>query len=73
MIIEGKPSTISQSIEKVYNFLADFNNFEPLMPDQITNWVSDKESCSFTIQGMADIKLTYDEKITNSMLKTPYH
>ncbi len=69
MIIEGKPSTISQSIEKVYNFLADFNNFEPLMPDQITNWVSDKESCSFTIQGMADIKLTYDEKITNSMIK----
>ncbi len=69
MIIEGKPATITQSIDNVYSFLTDFNNFEPLMPDQITNWESDKESCSFTIQGMADIKLTFDDKITNSLIK----
>ena len=69
MIIEGKPATINQDIQSVYNFLTDFNNFQPLMPDQITNWKSDKDSCSFTIQGMADISLIFSEKIPNTVIK----
>ncbi len=69
MIIEGKPATINQDIKSVYTFLTDFNNFQPLMPDQITNWKSDKESCSFTIQGMADISLVFSEKIPNELIK----
>ena len=69
MIIEGKPATINQDIQSVYTFLTDFNNFQPLMPDQITNWKSDNESCSFTIQGMADISLVFSEKIPNELIK----
>ncbi|MFK5855754.1 MAG: SRPBCC family protein [Bacteroidota bacterium] len=69
MIIEGKPATINKDIISVYNFLTDFNNFETLMPDQITNWESDKDSCSFTIQGMASIKLAFDEKIPHTSIK----
>lgn len=69
MIIEGKPATINQSIDKVYDFLTNFNNFEPLMPEQITNWKSDNDSCSFTIQGMADINLEFGEKTPNSLVK----
>jgi len=69
MIIEGKPAIITQSLENVYNFLTDFNNFENLMPDQITNWKSDKENCSFTIQGMADVTLTFEEKTPMSFIK----
>ena len=68
MIIEGKPATINQDIQSVYNFLTDFNNFQSLMPDQITNWKSDKDSCSFTIQGMADISLIFSEKIPNKFI-----
>jgi carbon monoxide dehydrogenase subunit G len=69
MIIEGKPATINNDIQSVYDFLTDFNNYQSLMPDQITNWKSDKESCSFTIQGMADIKLVFSEKISPSSIK----
>ncbi len=69
MIIEGKPATIAQNIVKVYDFLTDFNNFEPLMPEQITNWKSDTDSCSFTIQGMADVRLTFGEKNPKSFIK----
>ncbi len=69
MIIEGKPATINKDIVSVYNFLTDFNNFKTLMPDQITNWESDKDSCSFTIQGMASIKLTFAEKTPHSSIK----
>jgi hypothetical protein len=39
------------------------------MPEQITNWKSDNNSCSFTIQGMADISLTFGEKVPKSFVK----
>jgi carbon monoxide dehydrogenase subunit G len=69
MIIDGKPATINKDIKTVYNFLIDFNNFKTLMPDQITNWKSDTDWCSFTIQGMASIKLTFGDKIPHSSIK----
>ncbi len=62
MIIEGKPATINNEIKGVYNFLTNFNNFENLMPEQITEWKSDNNSCSFVIQGMANISLEFGEK-----------
>lgn len=58
----SKPATLNASQKRVFEFLADFNNFEKLMPDQVTNWKSDKETCSFTIQGMTDISLKYTSK-----------
>ena len=69
MIIEGKPATIKRDIVSVYNFLTDFNNYQALMPDQITNWQSDVDSCSFTIQGMASVKLAFSEKIPHTIIK----
>ncbi len=69
MIIEGKSATINKDIVSVYNFLTDFNNFQSLMPDQITNWQSDKDSCSFVIQGMANISLAFSEKVPHTLIK----
>jgi carbon monoxide dehydrogenase subunit G len=69
MTIEGKPAIINKDIVSVYSFLTDFNNFESLMPEQITNWQSDTNSCSFTIKGMADIKLTFSEKTPHNYIK----
>jgi len=69
---------INKSPEDLYNYLSDFNNFEKLMPDQVTNWQATKESCSFTIQGMADLamkmgKQTEFSQITyNSVGKKPF-
>jgi carbon monoxide dehydrogenase subunit G len=62
MNFNSNPVSLNANQKKVYDFLADFNNFEQLMPDQVTNWQSDKETCSFTIEGMADIKLKYAAK-----------
>lgn len=39
------------------------------MPEQVTNWKSDKVSCSFTIQGMADVNM----KIHETELDTHVH
>lgn len=54
--------TIHKSQEDIYTFLSDFNNFEKLMPEQVTNWKSTNESCSFTIQGMADLAMKMGER-----------
>ena len=42
---------------KVFDLLSDFTNFEHLMPEQIKNWKADKDNCSFTIEGMADLSM----------------
>lgn len=57
---------IAKSNDFIYNFLCDFRNFESLMPEQISGWSSDGESCSFTIQNMATLGMKYKNKV-------PYH
>jgi carbon monoxide dehydrogenase subunit G len=32
------------------------------MPEQVINWQSDEESCSFTIKGMADLAMKMDQR-----------
>ena len=54
--------SIQRKDSDIFNFLSDFSNFEKLMPEQVINWQSTKESCSFTIKGMADLALRIDKK-----------
>ena len=50
--IESDKVEVAKSAEEVFNFLSDFNNFSKLMPEQVTDWVSDTDTCSFNIKGM---------------------
>ncbi len=59
---KSETKTINTSDSAVFSFLADFNNFEKLMPEQVTNWQSTTDQCSFTIQGMADLAMRIDKK-----------
>jgi len=68
MKINGNPTTINATQNKVFEFLSDFNNFEQLMPEQVTNWKSDADTCTFTIQGMATISLKYTKKEANHLI-----
>lgn len=61
--IESKKEIINCQPQKVYDFLANFNNFERLLPDQVANWQSTVDSCSFEINGLATIGLRISEKI----------
>lgn len=60
--------TINRSPEELFAFLSDFNNFEKLMPEQVTNWQSTNESCSFTIQGMADLAMKMGQQTEFSQI-----
>ena len=59
---------INKSQEDLYAFLSDFNNFEKLMPEQVTNWKATNDSCSFTIQGMADLAMTMGQQTEYSQI-----
>ena len=63
MHISGKSVVVNKNINDVFNYLADFNNFEHLMPaDQISDWQSDSESCSFSVKGIGKIGMKYAKK-----------
>lgn len=69
MKIESEKSEINKPAAEIFSFLSDFNNFQKLMPPQITNWESTADKCSFTINGMADIGMKIVEKKPNSQIK----
>ncbi len=60
--IKSRQLEIHRSREQVYDFLVNFDNFEKLMPEQVTNWQSDGDSCSFEIKGMAKLSMVIKEK-----------
>ena len=68
-ILESKKTLIKNSPENIYAFMSDFNNFEKLMPEQVTNWKSTEDTCSFTISGMADLSMKIAEKVQSEYIK----
>lgn len=54
--IESKVS-IDRPLNEVFDFLADLNNHQQLMPENIYNWSSTKDEARFTIQNMAKLAL----------------
>jgi hypothetical protein len=66
--IESEKIIINRPQPEVFSFLADFNHFEKLMPEQVVNWKSDADSCSFTIRGMTDVSLRITDRIPFSKI-----
>ena len=60
--------TVQKSQAEVFNFLSDYNNFGKLMPEQVTNWNSTQDECSFTIQGMASLQMKIIERRASDLI-----
>jgi carbon monoxide dehydrogenase subunit G len=67
--IESDKTAINKSPKQIFDFLSDFNNFKKLMPEQVTNWESTEDTCSFTIAGMATLGMKISEKKPNDYIK----
>lgn len=67
--IESDSVQVAKSVNEIYNFLSNFNNFEKLMPEQVTDWKSSEEECSFTIAGMASLGMKIIEKRPSEFIK----
>ncbi len=68
MTVIESATTVNQPIEKVYSFLADMNNHQRLMPENIYNWSSTVDDASFTIQNMAKLAIRISSRIPNQEL-----
>ena len=66
--IESNIVEINSTAEKIYSFLSNLNNLEKLMPEQVINWKSDENSCSFTIKGMTDLSMKISEKTPSTKI-----
>lgn len=67
--IESDKVMVAKPAKAIFEFLSDFNNFEKLMPEQVTNWRSTPEECSFTVAGMASLGMKLIEKTPYSLVK----
>lgn len=61
--------TVAKPAKDIYDFLSDFNNFQRLMPEQVTNWKSTADECSFTMNGMVSLGMKVLEKTPHSLIK----
>ncbi len=60
--------TINRLVGDVYNFLADLNNHQRLMPDNIYNWDSTRDTASFTIKNMAKLGVQIASRVENEAI-----
>ena len=60
---------IEKPIEQVYAFLADMNNHEKLMPDDISDWSSTMDEASFNIRNMLKLSLKIEERVTDELIR----
>ena len=55
MKISSDTVTVNKPAEVIFKFLADFNNYQNLMPEQVIKWESDREAGRFTIKDLTEI------------------
>jgi carbon monoxide dehydrogenase subunit G len=71
-LFESKVS-INKPIGEVYQFLADMNNHQQLMPENIHDWSSTVDEARFNIQNMTSLAIKIENRIGNSEIKiTPF-
>ena len=56
---------VNKPVNEVYAFLADLNNHQQLMPENIYNWSSTTDEARFTIQNMAKLALKVSSRTEN--------
>ncbi len=60
---------INKPINEVYLYLADMNNHQQLMPDNVQEWSSTTDEASFNIQNMLKLALKIEERMVNGEIK----
>jgi len=60
--LQSQQVDIAKPSEGIYNFLTDLNNFEKLMPAEVSEWKSSNTECTFTLKGMPSIGFMITEQ-----------
>lgn len=67
--IQTEKSEIEAPASNVYTFLTNMNNWQSLMPEQVTKWESDEKACAFVLGGMASIGMRLGEQTPHSKIQ----
>lgn len=60
---ESDIKQVNHNDNKVFSFIANFNNFQHLIPqDKIQNWQSTEDSCRFSVDGIGEAGLKIVDK-----------
>jgi len=65
MNVESKKVQAQCSAERLYNFACNFSNFQRFLPEQVQDFQTDGNTCSFKVAGFMSLTLQYAER-------TPY-
>ena len=57
MTIDGNKVSVNKTAKEIFDFLAEFKNFEQLMPEEVQKFEADETSFIFGIKGMPDVRL----------------
>jgi hypothetical protein len=68
LTIQSEKSELAISNAKAFAFLNDLNNWQVLMPKEVTKWESTEKNCSFVLGGMATIGLKIQESIPSERI-----
>lgn len=60
--LQSQEVTIDKPAEGIYKFLTNLNNFEKLMPAEVSDWKSTIDECTFTLKGMPSIGFMITEQ-----------
>jgi carbon monoxide dehydrogenase subunit G len=70
MKLESKVGRIPQNHEVIYNFLSNFDNFKEMLPsDKVKNFISEGDSCRFTLDMIGETGFKIIEKAPFKLIK----
>ena len=67
-LIESEVLAHKATPEEIFSFLADVNQHQSIMPDQVVNWKSDVDTCQYTISGTGTISLKVTARLPNQKI-----
>jgi carbon monoxide dehydrogenase subunit G len=62
-------ATINRPVNEVYLFLADMNNHQQLMSENVQDWSSTSNEARFNVQGMLKLALKIEDRVENQEIK----
>ncbi|MFI5151357.1 MAG: SRPBCC family protein [Bacteroidia bacterium] len=62
-------SEINAPAATAFAYLSNMNNWQSLMPEQVSKWESAEANCSFVLAGMAHIGMRIEELQSHSLIR----
>ncbi len=60
---------VTKPLAEVYDFLADLNNHEKLMPPEVKDWQSSRDQASFSIPSVPGLSLKVEDRAENQHIR----